>query len=248
MTRITFGVNCSPFVAIRTTWRTAEEADPAFKFKCVEETIKKNIYVDDYLDSAPDEEEGIRRAQMVTTVLASGDFHLQEFTSNSSKLTIALNSVDGRDGGPLADVNIGDGATEKILGVYWQPKRDTLGFRVAEADAVSFTRLGLTSKLASVFDPLGTACSMVVKGRIKLRELILRETGWHDPVVGEELVWWRDWFDTLSQLKHMEMPRCLFPNAHQIIRRVLHTFTDASEEALPSTFKPFILVLSWFGR
>ena len=29
----------------------------------------------------------------------------------------------------------------------------------------------------------------------------------------------------------MEMPRCLFPRASQIIRRELHTFTDASEEA-----------------
>lgn len=49
MTRVTFGVNCSPYVAIRTTWKCAEDA--GFAFKVAEKAIKRSIYVDDYLDS-----------------------------------------------------------------------------------------------------------------------------------------------------------------------------------------------------
>ena len=49
MTRLTFGVNCSPFVAIRTTWKAAEGAGPPFVDAA--DAIKKKKYVDDMMES-----------------------------------------------------------------------------------------------------------------------------------------------------------------------------------------------------
>lgn len=74
MTRVTFGVTCSPYVAIRTTWRAADDAGPEMEEAA--ESVRRNIYVDDYLDSAKELPDGVRRAKAVAGVLADGDFHL----------------------------------------------------------------------------------------------------------------------------------------------------------------------------
>ncbi len=45
MTRVTFGVNCSPFVAIKTTWKAADDAGPEMRDAAV--AVRDNHYVDD---------------------------------------------------------------------------------------------------------------------------------------------------------------------------------------------------------
>ena len=74
MTRVTFGVTCYPYVAIRTTWRAADGAGSGMEEAA--EAVRKNIYVDDYLDSTRDLAEAAKRAEAVRNVLADGDFHL----------------------------------------------------------------------------------------------------------------------------------------------------------------------------
>lgn len=71
---------------------------------------------------------------------------------------------------------------------------------------------------------------MVIKGRIGLRRLHERGVNWNDPLTGPVLEWWKQWFSTLDQLKHLEFPRCLFPDEDQIDRAEIHTFCDASKE------------------
>jgi hypothetical protein len=41
---------------------------------------------------------------------------------------------------------------------------------VTGADEDEWTRAGLISKMAAVYDPLGRAASLIVKAKIKLRE------------------------------------------------------------------------------
>ena len=229
MTRVTFGVSCSPFVAIRTTWRAAEDAGPEMSEAAA--SIKTNIYVDDYLGSAKTVQGGIKIAADVKRVLADGDFHLQGWTSNSPEFLAAIQPpmtppVDGEESHAL-----GADDTETVLGIVWHPQRDTLGFKVTGLNEVSYTRVGLASKVASLFDPQGTAAPMTVKGKIRLRELGTKGLDWSDQVVGEDKRWWEQWFNTLGQLKHVEIPRCLFPDEDNIDRIELHTFCDSSEEA-----------------
>ena len=85
---MTFGVNCSPYVAIRTTWRAAEDAGTEFQEAAF--VIKKNTYVDDILSSNKTLEGAINTALDVEKILKEGDFHLPEFTSDSSA---SLNAV-----------------------------------------------------------------------------------------------------------------------------------------------------------
>jgi hypothetical protein len=105
-----------------------------------------------------------------------------------------------------------------------------LGFKVKEKET-TFTRTGLASVVAGLFDPLGTAAPITVKGKIRLRELGIRGFKWHEVVGKTDVEWWTQYFYTMQQLRDVEFPRGLFPNEEKIVRTELHTFCDASEEA-----------------
>ncbi len=70
MNRLLFRDKCSPFVTIKVA-----EKPKAIK------AIKKNMYMDDYLDSVRSDE-AVNRARDVKQILAKGDFHFQDWISN----------------------------------------------------------------------------------------------------------------------------------------------------------------------
>lgn len=98
-TRVTFGVSYSPYVAIRTTWRAAEDAGP--KLQHAAAVIKKNTYVDDILSSRKTVEGAISAALDVEKILNEGDFHLPEFISNSSAFLTAVRPRGNNPESPL---------------------------------------------------------------------------------------------------------------------------------------------------
>ena len=65
------------------------------------------------------------------------------------------------------------GVGETVLGLLWRPDKDVLDFRVASVNGteyVIYTRLGIVSKLASIFDPLRLAAPFTVNRKIRFRD------------------------------------------------------------------------------
>jgi hypothetical protein len=229
MTRVMFGVSCSPFVSIRTMWRVAEDSGP--ELKGATEAIQNCFYVDDYLGSARSTEEAVTITTTVSRALASGDFYLGGWASNDPAVLDAIQPAcrvkEKMDGGAQ---DLGADELETVLGITWRPSSDQLGFRVKEKEVI-FTRVGLASMVAGQFDPQGTAAPMTIKGKIRLRELGVRGLDWTESVNEKDREWWAQYFQTIQQLKDVEFPRCLFEEEEDIVRSELHTFADASEEA-----------------
>ena len=71
-------------------------------------------------------------------------------------------------------------STEKVLGVIWESSSDSLGFRVTKSSVTALTPVCLASKVAGVFDSLGTASPLIVKATIRLRALGVQVLGWYD--------------------------------------------------------------------
>lgn len=184
--------------------------------------INKNLYVDDYLDSARTVREAVYRAKQVKSVLAKGDFNLPEWSSNSSEFLKAMTGeAEAKE--PVPDPLLGTSSAEsKVLGVYWKPSYDILTFDVYGLEDVTYSRV------------LGFAAPIIIKAKIKLRELATRGLKWDDSLSEEDAVWWRSWFAVLPQLNNLSIPRCLFPDEGDIISTELHTLSDASEEAFAS--------------
>ena len=162
------------------------------------------------------------------TLLADDDLNLQSWVSNSEDFRRAMTN------GEKAETKIhplGGHGEEKVLGVFWETNSDTLVLKVTNKSHVELLLMDLVSRVAGVFDPLGTASPIIVKAKIRLRLLGQRGLKWTDAVEGEDRIWWDQWFEAVQQLNGVKMPRCLFPDSAKITSSELHTFCDASEEA-----------------
>jgi hypothetical protein len=224
MERLPFGASCSPFVAIRAVRQIMEDAGDE-KMAAV---VRERMYVDDYLSSATTVTAAVQEASAMKTRLAEADLNLQSWVSNSEEFMRAMACGEKAE---QKTHPLGDSGEEKVLGVFWDTHTDTLGFKVAEKSYTELTRMELVSRVAGVFDPLGTASPIIVKAKIRLRELGQKGLKWTDVVEGEDRRWWDQWFETVLQLNDVKMPRCLFPDSANIVSSELHTFCDASEEA-----------------
>ena len=111
-----------------------------------------------------------------------------------------------------------------MLGVVWNTRDDTLGFRVDNMKEEEYTRISLTSKVTNVFDPLGLAAQLIVKAKVRLRELGVKGLRWSDPGDETDRVWWIFWFAIMRELIHVSIERCLFPEEAEIIHSQLHLF------------------------
>ena len=120
------------------------------------------------------------------------------WASNDAVVAAAMQpmkeTTDLRD---LTSQDIGDRELDTLLGLTWHPSTDLMGFKVKEKQ-VTFTRTGLASVVAGIFDPLGVAATMTGKGNIRLRELCLRgltwELTWYETVNDQDITRWNQYF------------------------------------------------------
>ena len=164
MNRLPFGASCFPFVAINAVCRIMEDAGAS---EFIISAVRESMYVDDYLNSAPTVEEAVGKAAVVRDHLFAADLNLQRWISNSPEF---IRKMAGE-------------------GINSSHSPFTFGFKVANHSEIQFTRVDLISRVASVFDPLGTASPLIVKAKIRLRELGIKGLKWTDAVVGEDQLW-----------------------------------------------------------
>ena len=183
------------------------------------------MYMDDYLDSARVLDEAVNRAKEVKRILAEGDFHFQDWISNVPAFSAALRSTSKTR--PISQ-------GVKVLGIGWNTNLDHLYLVIGEADNIIYHRFGISNFVSGIFDPLGFASPWIVKEKIKSSELSTKDVVWDEIIREEDQVWWKEWIASLSQIKKMDLPRCIFPDEGLIVSSELHIFNDASEEAFAS--------------
>jgi hypothetical protein len=108
MTRLMFGMKCSPFLAIWATRRAAKDSGVPGAL----EVVERNLYVDDYLDSRRTEAEAEQAALAAVGGLAYGDFPLVGFRSNSARLVAALTVANGEKATITVDMPTGASTSE----------------------------------------------------------------------------------------------------------------------------------------
>ena len=81
---------------------------------------------------------------------------------------------------------------------------------------------------------------MLLEGRLLLQKLVImgksknsdKPLGWDDPLPDALLTQWQRWRNSLADLEKVSAPRCYYPLGFgTIVRREIHTFSDASEDA-----------------
>ncbi|XP_065361998.1 uncharacterized protein LOC135955572 [Calliphora vicina] len=223
----------------RFLWRE-DTREPPDSYEMLVMTFVKSIvdhhYVDDFVDSFPTSARAIEIAKQVRDIHKSAGFELRNFSSNSSKVIVALKGTVESPVNFSSDVN--QLQSEKILGMYWQPKDDTFRFNLkfhnVNADVIEGmrcpTKRELLSVVMSVFDPLGFLSYYMITAKLLMREVWRHNIRWDDALPGELNEMWNNWRQELQNVINVKVPRFYFRNGFPS-RLELHVFVDASEDA-----------------
>ena len=81
MTRVTFGVAASPYLAVKTLQQTAQ--DFGSQFPDEQWHLKNSFYVDDLMGGADTAKDAIILYKNLCSILSQANFHLKKWRSSS---------------------------------------------------------------------------------------------------------------------------------------------------------------------
>lgn len=192
-TRVVFGVTCSPFLLNATLHhhlQRYQQEDTQFV-----KTLATSLYVDDLTCGAKDEDSAYQLYSKANFRLAQAHFNLRKFRTNSHPLQKQVDSQEAdqqqettpptateEDDQSFAKTSLGvkgeeDGRKEqKILGVRWNYKEDTLSLGLEELrqqleKQKMPTKRDVVAAAAKVFDPLGVLSPVTVLWKMLFQEI-----------------------------------------------------------------------------
>ncbi|XP_037821294.1 uncharacterized protein LOC119610232 isoform X1 [Lucilia sericata] len=233
---MTFGAACSPCIAHYVKETNAMEYRD--RFPRAVKSILDHHYVDDFVDSFDSPLKAIEIAIQVGEIHKAAGFEMRNFTSNSSEVVVALEGSLNHQVSFSGGLNKMDGSTEKVLGMFWDPKDDAfkfvLKFHRVNSDVISGTRCPTKRELLcvvmSIFDPIGFLCHFMITAKLLMRELWRHSVLWDEMLPAVLQMMWNNWRQELRNVVHAKVPRWYFGNG-LLLELELHVFVDASEDA-----------------
>ncbi|XP_075150742.1 uncharacterized protein LOC142224843 [Haematobia irritans] len=222
---VTFGVNCAPYLAIRTLLRLADDVEG--EFPTAAEIIRSQMYVDDILAGAHSLDDAMTSRDELMEVLGSAGFNLRKWTSNVQGLLLDLPPEYLLDNDFL---NISNESTAKTLGLRWNAGKDVFFFKLVLAPTrSSVTKRAVLSEIAKLFDPAGWLAPKIIVAKIIMQQIWKDKTDWDECLKPMTLNRWFAFLDDYSEIERIEIPRWVgFSPDHEV---QLHAFCDASEKA-----------------
>ncbi|XP_037818450.1 uncharacterized protein LOC119608194 [Lucilia sericata] len=226
---VTFGVNCAPYLAIRTLLelaRLCEATNPV-----ASEILRNHMYVDDVLAGAHTISSALKARDELTMVLQSAGFSLRKWTANNDYLLKDL-SPDHLLGTEF--LKLSDSSTTKTLGLRWNAGRDVFYFRLKNPpNRNSTTKRSVLSEIAKLFDPAGWLAPKIIVAKIIMQQIWKDETDWDEKLKPSTLHQWLDFLEDYESIEQIKIPR--FVDFDPTFSIELHGFCDASEKAYAAT-------------
>ena len=221
LTTVTYGVACSPALALMVLERIAKQAaEPIYEW------MSKRFYMDDYIFGSFSPEIGQNIVTSVHQELKKSNMQLRKFASNNPEI---LQNIPPED-------RIENFLTEKdktitVLGYKWNLTNDTLQVSIPDIkDTVKHTKRTLLSAVASLYDPIGLLLPVVVLLRLLLQKVWNKKYDWDDTVDQDLVSEFRNIFQEFPLLKDITFPRWIHSLAETGIE--LLGFADASKDAI----------------
>ena len=228
MTRVTFGVSASSFVANMCVKQNA--IDFISKYPFATRVVDESFYVDDGLTGADSVDKAIEVHNQLQSLFSEGGFLLHKW--NSSELRVLQHIKpelrDSQSVHPMPDTK----EYMKTLGIEWNTGVDHFPLAISDLPHLdNLTKRTLVSDIAKTFDVLGWVSPTIIKAKIFLQKLWEERIDWDDPVPPAIHEAWSQWRAELNLLSERHIPRCYFPKDAKIVSVQLHGFSDASEQA-----------------
>ena len=228
MTRVTFGVSASSFVANMSVKHNA--LDNALEFPKAANAVETSFYVDDCLTGAESVKEAMDLYQQLLDFFAKGGFFLRKWNSSDRHVLCHI-KPEFQDTQSIHHIPSTDEYT-KTLGIEWNASMDHFRLTVASLQETNnMTKRTLVSDIAKTFDVLGWFSQSIIKVKILLQRVWELKIGWDDLLPQDIHRLLFQWRSELHLLTERHIPRCYYPKHVDIDSIELHGFCDASEDA-----------------
>ncbi|XP_076280087.1 uncharacterized protein LOC143219483 [Lasioglossum baleicum] len=219
---VTYGMTCAPFLALRVLQQLIN--DEGKRFPLAVPVLRSHIYVDDVLFGGNDLSAIRQSRDQLVRLLQCGQMKLRKWASNTTEF---LSDIDQDDHGLACSKTLAPDDRVKILGISWNPSRDSFEFNVHLSDPPPLTKRAILSTIAKLYDPLGWVTPAIIPAKILIQALWRLKVGWDDVIPTQYLEQWESIYSKFLLLNGIQIPRWIgfIPVASRI---ELHGFADAS--------------------
>lgn len=222
MTRVPFGLCCSPFLAIRSIRQLATEESA--RYPHASEVAMRDIYMDDLATSCQSVEEGIQLSEQLIRMFAAGGFELVKFSSNSPKIMASI-PPEHR----VSEAVVFSPTDElKILGLRWLPAEDKFSF-IVNPQYSQCTKRNMLSVIARLWDLLGFIAPVTLLAKLMVKSLWNENIDWDETPPSRIIKLWQNFVSELHLLQNIKLPRHVGITDDCVVS--LLGFADASEVA-----------------
>ncbi|XP_055840693.1 uncharacterized protein LOC129908306 [Episyrphus balteatus] len=220
MTRVTFGVTCSPGLLAVTIIKAIKEAEQTYPRTCA--LLLKSFYVDDLVCSVDEEIDAVEIQKEANIILKSASMNLCKWNPNNSIVRRKI-PID-------QDIH----KLQKVLGLCWIVATDELAVNVdgllnlLESEKPKGTKRNVLKVMAKIFDPLGFLGPWIVRLKILFQSIWRKHLEW-DELLPEDMmkIWMTCWHE-VSDLRKIAFPRHVIVGKRNVD---IHIFSDASQYA-----------------
>ena len=224
--RLTFGDRASLYLAQFVVRSHAQ--DFTKKYPTAASVLLEDMYMDDILHSEETVEDAVLVREDLTKVLGSACFHAQKWCSNRTEVLDEIQEGDRAIGVKLEDSEL---PSVKALGVHWNASEDVFTFIVKEINLSLYTKRGLLSRIAKLFDRLQFLAPYIIRAKRALKEAWLRGLEWDEEFSDDLKLTTHQWVKQLPEAQQVQIPRCFRHLEEEVEDVSLHTFVDASRLA-----------------
>ncbi|XP_050340593.1 uncharacterized protein LOC126767010 [Bactrocera neohumeralis] len=226
---VTFGINCAPYLAIRTLLQLADDVESSLPV--ASNILRKCMYVDDVLAGGHSIEAATKARNEIKTALESAGFPLRKWTANCGKILQGL-PKDHLLNKEFLDFE--DTSDVKALGIRWNAHTDFFYFKTKPIlSPESYTKRAILSDIAKLFDPLGWLAPIIVTAKMIMQHIWLEGTQWDEVVSPTTLDRWNTFLDNHRYINNIKIPRWVHFSPTDDVS--IHGFCDASEKAYAAT-------------
>ncbi|XP_065356169.1 uncharacterized protein LOC135950561 [Calliphora vicina] len=226
---VTFGINCAPYLAIRTLLQLASDSE--LTYPKAASVLRTETYVDDILSGGYSIEEALSAQTQLIETLNSAGFPLKKITANNPQLLAHLPKENLYD---LDFLRFHEASSTKTLGIKWNAITDTFSYSFSPIDeSQKITKRQILSSVAKLFDPAGWLAPIVIRAKMLMQQLWLEHLEWDEDVSSESLQKWNSLVRDLSHIETISIPRWLQYTPSDEIQ--IHGFSDASKTAYCAT-------------
>lgn len=226
---VLFGATCAPFLAQRVIKQLA--IDEKERFPLGADVLKTCAYIDDIAYSKPSNDMAKESLKELTAITATAGFHLHKIASNDAVV------LDGLP--PLTTLQeISSKKSSSVLGVQWQfEEADELFIEFTNKPIGKLTKRRVLSIIASIFDPLGLICPLVMPAKFLMQEIWFRDrllkspeldAAWNEEVADDIASRFSDWYASLTGLQEIRINRNT--GFDLALEQSLYGYVDASQK------------------